>query len=114
MNVFSLVLVLLDLETRFHSDKNNITNSLPLSLVSNHNTKSNCTSTPTYQPCATQVVLVNLKDLSCFPVSVATLIGEECVSMEKRGEADSEEEMEEDELLPDVNILPDDEVDDME
>ena len=34
--------------------------------------------------------------------------------MEKRGEADSEEEMEEDELLPDVNILPDDEVDDME
>ena len=55
------------------------------------------------------MVLVNLKDLSCFPVSVATLIGEDNVSMEKGGGMDSDEEGEDEEVLPDVNILPDDE-----
>ena len=56
-----------------------------------------------------QVVLVNLKDLSCFPVSVATLIGDDSGTMERTRAADSDEEGDDDEVLPDVNILPDNE-----
>ena len=55
---------------------------------------------------------MNLKDLSCFPVSVSTLIGES-ITMDKIVD-EQEEEDETDEELPDINILPDDEMGDME
>ena len=53
---------------------------------------------------------MNLKDLSCFTVSVATLIGDS--KLERAPTADSEGEDDDDEGdIPDVNILPDDDMD---
>lgn len=65
---------------------------------------------PISHECSLQVVLVNLKDLSCFTVSVATLIGDS--KLERAPTADSEGEDDDDEGdIPDVNILPDDDMD---
>ena len=55
-------------------------------------------------------MLVNLKDLSCFPVSVSTLISDGA-AMEQPAAEEEEDEEDGEGDLPDVNITPDEDVD---
>lgn len=52
---------------------------------------------------------MNLKDLNCFPISVATLIGSTQMEDEEKEESEGEEEGGDE--LPDVNIVPDEDMD---
>jgi len=56
-----------------------------------------------------QVVLVNLKDLNCFPISVATLIGSSVMDGDQAEESEEDDEGGDD--LPNVNIVPDEDMD---